>query len=190
MKSTLVDRVDMPENSREFDQQDRDEVKSVEIVTTAAAHITNAPYDYPATEEISSPSPDQVTGREERPSCTSSCRRTMKEGHRLVSSLDITFSKVSPSVDTVARDSFAKTNTGDEEGDTHLCSTLTGSVTSLGRTAGWTGTRGHLTDSTTIKDHNAVAHVYEAPSHGKSVVETGMEEIMKDVATVQSVSPQ
>ena len=95
-----MDRVDMPENSREFDQQDRDEVKSVEIVTTAAAHITNAPYDYPATEEISSPSPDQVTGREERPSCTSSCRRTMKEGHRLVSSLDITFSKVSPSVDT------------------------------------------------------------------------------------------
>ena len=74
--------------------------------------------------------------------------------------------------------------------DQHLCSTLTGSVTSLGRTAGWTGTRGHLTDSTTIKDHNAVAHVHEAPSHGKSVVETGMEEIMKDVATVQSVSPQ
>ena len=40
------------------DKQERDEVDSVEIVTTAYAHIFDALYEYPATEEISSPSPD------------------------------------------------------------------------------------------------------------------------------------
>ena len=36
--------------------------------------------------------------------------RTMHEGHRLVLSVDIPFSKASPSVATIARDRFAKTN--------------------------------------------------------------------------------
>ena len=52
---------------------------------------------------------------------------------------------------------------------------------------------GHLTDSTTIKDHNIVAHVHEVPLPRDSVVETGME-IKKDVATgrynVPSAAPQ
>ena len=44
-----------------------------------------------------------------------------------------------------------------------------------------------LTDSTTIKDHNVVAHVRKAPRSGDSVVETGMEEIMVDMATGSAI---
>ena len=44
-----------------------------------------------------------------------------------------------------------------------------------------------LTDSTTIKDHNVVAHVHEAPHPGDSVVETDKEETMKDVATGRTI---
>ena len=118
----------------------------------------------------------------------------MNKGHRLNLSVDHTFGKASPSkdtmnVDTVIRDSFAKTNTGEEEGDIQLCSTLPRSEKFEEDSRG-DKHMDHLTDSTTIKDHNAVAHVHEAPSPGDNVVETGMEEIMKDVATVQSVSPQ
>ena len=44
-----------------------------------------------------------------------------------------------------------------------------------------------LTDSTTIKNHNVVAHMHEAPRYGDSVGETGMEEIMVDVATGHAI---
>ena len=46
----------------------------------------------------------------------------------------------------------------------------------------------HLTDSTTIKDHNVVAHMHEAPRSGDSVVETCMKEIIVDVATGRAIS--
>ena len=64
---------------------------------------------------------DLVRAQEDRPRCPSSCEKTMNKGHRVDSSMDNTISKVSPikatmNVDTIARDSFAKTNTVDEEG--------------------------------------------------------------------------
>ena len=90
-------------------------------------------------------------------------------------------------VDTIARDSFAKTNPGDEEGDTQFCSTLPGSEISE-EDSRVDRHMGHMTDSTTIKDHNVVAHVHEAPDPGDSVVETDMEETMKDVATGHTIS--
>ena len=50
----------------------------------------------------------------------------MNKGHRMDSSVDNTICEVSPSkdtmnVNTIAMDSFAKPNTGDEEGNTQLC---------------------------------------------------------------------
>ena len=100
----------------------------------------------PAVEEISCHSTDQVTAQEIRQRCPSSCKKTMNKGHRLDSSVDNTFSEVPPgnpdtmNLDTLARDRFAKTNTGDEEGDTQLCSTLPGSEISE-EELGWTSTR-------------------------------------------------
>jgi DNA-binding transcriptional regulator YdaS (Cro superfamily) len=163
----------------------------VETVTTAAAPITN--YNYPAVEEISCHSTDQVTAQEIRQRCPSSCKKTMNKGHRLDSSVDNTFSEVPPgnpdtmNLDTLARDRFAKTNTGDEEGDTQLCSTLPGSEISEEdiRVDKHTG---HLTDFTHIKDHNVVAHTHKAPRSGDSVVEMHMEEIMVDMATGRAIS--
>ena len=116
----------------------------------------------------------------------------MNKGHRLNLSVDHTFGKASPSkdtmnVDTVIRDSFAKTNTGDEEGDTQLCSTLPGSEKSE-EDSRVDKHMDQLTDSTTIKDHNVVAHMHEAPRSGNSVVETCMKEIIVDVATGRAIS--
>ena len=65
-------------------------------------------------EEISCPSPNQVTPQEDSP---------------LYPSVDNTFVKASPNkdtmkVDTVIRDSLGKTNSGDEDEDTQWCCTL------------------------------------------------------------------
>ena len=106
--------------------------------------------------------------------------------------MDHTFGKASPSkdtmnVDTVIRDSFAKTNTGEEEGDIQLCSTLPSSEKFEEDSRG-DKHMDHLTDSTTIKDHNIVAHVHKVPMPRDSVVEREMEEIKKDVATEHIIS--
>ena len=68
-------------------------------------------------------------------------------------------------VDTVIRDSLGKTNSGDEDKDPLWCCTLPGSnifkEDSREDMYKWP-----LTDSTTVKDHNVVAHVHEAPRSG------------------------
>ena len=62
VEDNIMELRDTVELANEFEKQERDEVDSVEIVSTIAAHITNATYNNPVTEEISSTSPDQVTG--------------------------------------------------------------------------------------------------------------------------------
>jgi hypothetical protein len=119
----VAERVNCKEMKLEKEPRDNcelaEEVDKVETVMVAIVPSTIAPCNNPAVEEISCPSSDPITAPEDRSGCPSSSKQTMNQGHMQDSSVTDTFSKVSPSKDTMnvdifVRDSLAKTDNWDE----------------------------------------------------------------------------
>ena len=121
-----------------------EEVDKVETVTMDVVLDTIAPYNVPVVEEISFPSPDQVTAPEDRSCCPNSGIQIMNWGNRVGSSSNINFSVEFPSKDSMDVDTFIRLTlpkpTMRMRTRKHDCAVLSQAPNYQRRTAGWTST--------------------------------------------------
>ena len=119
-----------------------EEVDKVETVTMDVVLDTIAPYNVPVVEEISFPSPDQVTAPEDRSCCPNSGIQIMNWGNRVGSSSNINFSVEFPSKDSMDVDTFIRLTlpkpTMRMRTRKHDCAVLSQAPNYQRRTAGWT----------------------------------------------------